>query len=183
MFLKLDLLCCLEIKLFHPFCALSSASVADFVSYSAVQPVEMKFPSSLKLADVKFGRGHLKEECRPCPLLAAIYPPPALGMHDGEEHCDPFQLNSWCYTTDVFRVCATLKFSLITVLCWRPRICRCTCVCMCTHARTHGGIYGDSSVFHHSNCYQVFKWNRAAASLLSIQQQDKSSVHPPCKST
>lgn len=54
------------------FFVLTSASVADFPSYSAVQPVEMKFPSSLKLADARFRNGQMKEERRPWPFLAAI---------------------------------------------------------------------------------------------------------------
>lgn len=51
---------------------------------------------------------------------------------------------------------------------------------MCVHTLTEM-IYGDSSVFHYCNHYQVFKCNRVTDSLIFIQQQDMSS-HPPCKS-
>lgn len=104
------------------------------------------------------------------------------GMDDGEEHHDPFQLYSCYYTTDVIRICSTLKFSLITAICWRSIIRRCTYTCIRVRAHTHRGIYGGSSMFHDSNHYQVFKSNRVTARLIFIQQQDKTSPRPPCKS-
>lgn len=55
-------------------------------------------------------------------------------------------------------------------------------MCAYAHTQTHRGIYGDSSVFHYSNHYQVFKCNRVTASLIFIQQRDKSSPRLPCKS-
>lgn len=97
---------------------------------------------------------------------------------DREEHHDSFQLCSQYYTTDIIRICSTLKFILIAVLCWRPTVLRCTYVCV----RTHAEWFMETVVFHDSNHYQVFKCCRVTARLVLTQQQNKSSPSLQCKS-